>query len=180
MQTSETFLLNHLHRFCESQAFTNPRTLETFKKGEAENTDHGLKSENRWCHEAQCCMLTARAGGELGLQRARSCVPAGEASCLQGREDAGEDRAPIEFQFVACFCSHWGAGFGASCVRNPVSTLHERYWPFRGDLAPPSRLSPHILPARAFPTYIWLLYLEDGRQNPDSPFLALEKAGPAQ
>lgn len=47
MQTSETFLLNHLHRFCESQAFTNPRTLETFKKGEAENTDHGLKSENR-------------------------------------------------------------------------------------------------------------------------------------
>lgn len=33
------FLVISTDTFCELQAFTNPATLETFRKGEAENTD---------------------------------------------------------------------------------------------------------------------------------------------
>ena len=48
------------------QAFTNPRTLETFKKGEAENTDRVLKNENRWCQNAQSSVVPAKAGWGAG------------------------------------------------------------------------------------------------------------------
>lgn len=49
------------------------------------------------------------------------------------------------------------------------------------DLATPSPVHPpQTLPARAFPNYMCPLSLERGRQNPDSPFLALEEASPAQ
>lgn len=48
------------------------------------------------------------------------------------------------------------------------------------DLAPPFACTPTLCQPELSPNYMCPLSLERGRQNPDSPFLALEEASPAQ
>lgn len=165
--------------FYELQAFTNPGTLETFKRGEAKNTDQVLKSENRWCHNAHSCMITAKAA--WGAATPKSTVLCASGRCKLSPGPGGHRWAPGTNQVLALRLPLFSLGsrFPASIIRSPHSTRTREL------LAPSVYLAPAFVcpstPCQPELSAVTTAFLpQSGRKTPDSPFLALGEAGPAQ